>query len=72
MDAEGGGVMWVPTHLSGLQSDLGEPALDRAEQHPLSPPAPPLLLGLQGAAVPPGSPVTLYNTHHLACRSCIA
>lgn len=64
--------LWVPTHLPGLQSDLGKPALDRAEQHPLSPPAPPLLLGLQGPTVPPGPPVTLYDTHHLAGWSCIA
>ena len=64
--------MWFSAHLSSLQSDLGKPALNRAEQHALSPPAPPLLLGLQGPTVPPGPPVTLDDAHHLACWSCIA
>jgi len=64
--------MWLTTYLSSLQSNLGEPALDRAEQHPLSPPPPPLLLGLQGPTVPPGPPITLYDTHDLAGWSCIA
>ena len=41
------GMLHGASHLSGLQSDLGEPALHWAEQHPLCTPTPPVLLGLQ-------------------------
>ena len=55
--------------LASLQSDLGKPPFHRTEQHPLGPPTPPLLLGLQGSTIPPSPPIAFDDTHYLSGRA---
>lgn len=54
-------------HLTRLQPDFWVSALHRAEQHTLSCPAPPFILGgLQRATVAPRAPIPFYDPHHFA------